>query len=75
MKYEESISQNLILKRRIEKTFKDIKNYMSAIIIPAIEKFGILKVVEAVKKTVSEFLPICSPVFDFYANIHRLNTI
>lgn len=72
---EESISQNLILKKRIEKTFEDVKNYMSEIIIPAIEKFGILKVVEAVKKTVSEFLPSYSPVFDFYANIYRLNIV
>lgn len=70
---EESISKNLILKKRIEKTFEDVKNYMSAIIVPAIEKFGILKVVEAIKKTVSEFLPSYSPVFYFYANIHTLN--
>jgi len=72
---EESISQNLVLKKRIEKTFEDVKNYMSTIIVPAIEKFGILKVVEAIKKTVSEFLPSYSPVFDFYANIHRLNVV
>ncbi|MGL5575972.1 hypothetical protein, partial [Cetobacterium sp.] len=72
---EESISQNLILKKRIEKTFEDVKNYMSEIIIPAIEKYGILKVVEAIKKTISEFLPSYSPVFDFYANIYRLNII
>lgn len=72
---EESISQNLILKKRIEKTFEDVKNYMSEIIIPAIEKYGILKVVEAIKKTVSEFLPSYSPVFDFYANIYRLNIL
>ena len=72
---EESISQNLVLKKRIEKTFEDVKNYMSAIIVPAIEKFGILKVVEAIKKTVSEFLPSYSPVFDFYANIYRLNVV
>ena len=72
---EESISQNLVLKKRIEKTFEDVKNYMSAIIIPAIKKFGILKVVEAIKKTVSEFLPSYSPVSDFYANIYRLNVV
>lgn len=72
---EESISQNLVLKKRIEKTFEDVKNYMSEIIIPAIKKYGILKVVEAIKKTVSEFLPSYSPVFDFYANIYRLNVV
>ncbi|UPO99035.1 hypothetical protein MKD34_13980 (plasmid) [Cetobacterium somerae] len=72
---EDSISQNLILKKRIEKTFEDVKNYMSEIIIPAIEKYGILKVVEAIKKTVSEFLPSYSPVFYFYANIYRLNIV
>ena len=72
---EESISQNLVLKKRIEKTFEDVKNYMSAIIIPAIKKFGILKVVEAIKKTVSEFLPSYSPVSNFYANIYILNVV
>lgn len=72
---EESISQNSVLKKRIEKTFEDVKNYMSTIIVPAIEKFGILKVVEAIKKTVSEFLPSYSPVFYFYANIDELNCI
>ncbi|MGL5595557.1 hypothetical protein [Cetobacterium sp.] len=72
---EESISQNLVLKKRIEKTFEDVKNYMSAIIVPAIEKYGILKVVEAIKKTISEFLPSYSPVSDFYANIYRLNIV
>lgn len=69
---EENISQNLILKKRIEKTFENINNYMIHIIVPAIKKFGILKVIEAVKNTVSEFLPTHSPVFYFYANLEKL---
>ena len=69
---EDIISQNLILKKRIEKTFEDIKSYMDKIIIPAIEKFGLLKVLEVVKKTVSNFLPTHSPVFNFYANLDEL---
>lgn len=69
---EDIISKNLVIKKRIEKTFEDIKSYMNKIIVPAMEKFGVVKVVEAIKKTVLEFLPSCSPVFSFYANIDKL---
>lgn len=69
---ENMISQNLVLKKRIEKTFENVKTYVSKIIAPAIEKFGILKVIEVVKETVSDFLPSYSPVFNFYANLERL---
>lgn len=69
---EDNISKNLILKKRIEKTFENIENYMTRIIIPAVEKFGVLNVIKAIKKTVSEFLPSYSPVFYFYANLEEL---
>ncbi|MGL4802061.1 MAG: hypothetical protein ACRC18_07320 [Cetobacterium sp.] len=69
---ENMISQNIILKNRIEKTFEDVKNYINRIIVPAIKKFGILKVLKVVKETVSGFLPTYSPVFNFYANLERL---
>ena len=70
---EEILSKNLVLKNRIEKTFKSIQNYMDKIILPAITKFGGLKVIQAIKKTISEFLPSSSPVFNFYENVEKIS--
>ncbi|MCQ9627988.1 hypothetical protein HS141_13730 [Cetobacterium somerae] len=70
---ENMISQNYILKKRIEKTFEDVNNYINLIINPAVRKFGALNVVEAFKKTVSDFLPSYSPVFFLYKNLDKLN--
>lgn len=70
---EDILSKNLVLKNRIEKTFKSIQNYMDKIILPAITKFGGLKVIQAIKKTISEFLPSSSPVFNFYENVEKIN--
>ena len=70
---EEILSKNLVLKNRIEKTFKSIQNYMDKIILPAITKFGGLKVIQAIKKTISEFFPSSSPVFNFYENVEKIS--
>lgn len=70
---ETIISKNLVLKKRIEKTFKEVENYLNEIIIPAIEKYGGLKVVKAFEKMSEEFLPASSPVSNFYVNISELN--
>ncbi|MDX8337338.1 hypothetical protein [Candidatus Cetobacterium colombiensis] len=69
------ILENSILKKRIEKTFENIKNYQTQIIIPAIEKYGSLNVLKALKKTSEQFLPHNSPVGNFYWNLGELDII
>ncbi|MDX8337478.1 hypothetical protein [Candidatus Cetobacterium colombiensis] len=69
------ILENCILKKRIEKSFENIKNYQTQIIIPAIEKYGSLNVLKALKNTSEQFLPHSSPVGNFYSNLSELNIL
>ncbi|WP_432205642.1 hypothetical protein ACQ9ZF_12515 (plasmid) [Cetobacterium somerae] len=69
------ILENSILKKRIEKSFENTKNYKNKIIVPAIEKYGISKVVKALKNTSEQFLPHSSPVGNFYSNLSELNIL
>lgn len=66
------ISENLVFKKSIEKNFMSIRNYFNTIIFPAMQKFGDLKVLKALKKTISESFGVFSPVFTLYANIDEL---
>ncbi|MDX8337456.1 hypothetical protein [Candidatus Cetobacterium colombiensis] len=66
------ILKNSILKKRIEKSFENTKNYKNKIIVPAIEKYGISKVIKALRNTSEQFLPHSSPVGNFYLNLNKL---
>ncbi|MGL4652675.1 hypothetical protein, partial [Cetobacterium sp.] len=70
---EEIISENSIFKKRVEKSFLTSKNFHDKVVLPTIEKYGYLKVLKALKKSVEEFLPDNSPVANFYTNLTELN--
>lgn len=70
---EEIISENSIFKKRVEKSFLTSKNFHDKVVLPTIEKYGYLKVLKALKKSVEEFLPNNSPVANFYTNLTKLN--
>lgn len=70
---EEIISENSIFKKRVEKSFSTAKNFYNKVVLPTIEKYGYLKVLKALKKSVEEFLPSNSPVANFYTNLTKLN--
>ncbi|MGL5191389.1 MAG: hypothetical protein ACRC7S_17240 [Cetobacterium sp.] len=72
-KIEEIISGNSIFKKRVEKTFLDSQKFNEDVLLPMITKYGYLKVLKALKKTVEEFLPSNSPVANFYTNLTELN--